>query len=213
MNSDDHSAAEASDIHHKLGQLTRQLHDTLRELGVADGLRHAAQEIPDAKSRLTYIARLTGEAADKVLTRVELAKQQQDHLMAQTHRVKDMLKDNPVAAVSKGHLMNYLDEVEQCSDHMQGHLTEIMMAQDFHDLTGQVIARVVQLATALEEQLVQLTLKTAPCIGTGAATGVAPSKPVGPTAFNLAGPVVDAKQTDVVTDQSQVDDLLASLGF
>jgi chemotaxis protein CheZ len=197
---------ESSDIHNKLGVLTRQLHDTLRELGVADGLRYAAQEIPDAKSRLTYIARLTGEAAEKVLGRVEQAKQQQDHLLAQTLHVKQLLKSDPVAAVSKGHLMNYLVDVEGCSGHMQAHLTEIMMAQDFHDLTGQVIARVVHLATALEEQLVQLTLQTAPTNTT--------TKPQQDNAHHLAGPVVDPQSNaDVVTDQSQVDDLLASLGF
>jgi len=87
-------------------------------------------------------------------------------------------------------------------------LTEIMMAQDFHDLTGQVIARVVNLANTIEQQLVQLLLQTAP-------PGVAPAAPE-PAARSeaLQGPVVDAEsRADVVTDQSQVDDLLASLGF
>lgn len=197
---------DAPHIHHKLGQLTRQLHDTLRELGVADGLRHAAQEIPDAKSRLTYIARLTGQAADKVLTRVEQAKQAQDDLMVKTQQIKQLVNDHPSAVLSEAHLMNYFDEVAQCSKHMQAHLTEIMMAQDFHDLTGQVIARVVHLASALEDQLVQLTLQTAP--------GSANQKSSPEATHDLAGPVVDASKTpDVVTDQSQVDDLLASLGF
>lgn len=197
---------DAPHIHHKLGQLTRQLHDTLRELGVADGLRHAAQEIPDAKSRLTYIARLTGEAADKVLTRVEQAKQQQDHLMLKTQQIQQLASDQPDAGVTHAYLMDYLGEVSACSDQMQAHLTEIMMAQDFHDLTGQVIARVVHLASALEEQLVQLTLQTAP--------GSQVNQPGAGATHDLAGPVVDASNNpDVVTDQSQVDDLLASLGF
>lgn len=211
----------ASDIHNKLGQLTRQLHDTMRELGVADRLRDAAQELPDAKSRLTYIARLTGEAAEKVLNRVDQARQQQDHIIAETRRVKELMQENPVAAVSKGHLMNYLNDVESCGENMNAHLTEIMMAQDFHDLTGQVIARVVNLASALEEQLVQMLIQTAPGASvttpkpalTSGTMAAATAGAVVATA-DLAGPVVNANgNPDVVTDQSQVDDLLASLGF
>ena len=86
------------------------------------------------------------------------------------------------------------------------HLTEIMMAQDFHDLTGQVIARVVALAATIEQQLVQLVIQTAP-------SNAVPA-PIEKPHEHLSGPVVDPESaTDVVTDQSQVDDLLASLGF
>ena len=61
-------------VHYKVGVLTRQLHDSLNELGYADRLRGSMGELPDAQSRLSYIARLTGEAAEKVLNRVELAR-------------------------------------------------------------------------------------------------------------------------------------------
>ena len=67
-------AAQVGEVHHKIGHLTRQLHDALSELGIAERLRGTVGEIPDAKSRLTYIARLTGEAAEKVLNRVDQAK-------------------------------------------------------------------------------------------------------------------------------------------
>ena len=66
------------DVHQKIGLLTRQLHDSLTELGYADQLRNTMGELPDAQSRLSYIARLTGEAAEKVLTRVERAKLQHE---------------------------------------------------------------------------------------------------------------------------------------
>ena len=59
------------EVHQKIGALSRQLHDALKELGYADQLRGTMGELPDAQSRLSYIARLTGEAAEKVLTRVE----------------------------------------------------------------------------------------------------------------------------------------------
>jgi chemotaxis protein CheZ len=196
--------AGSPDVHHKIGTLTRQLHDTLNQLGYADKLKGSVNELPDAQSRLSYIARLTGEAAEKVLSRVELAKTQHDYIASETRRVAALLVKDPVAAVATGAVYNFVNDVEQVSKDIDGHLTEIMMAQDFHDLTGQVIARVVNLAATIEEQLVQLLIQTAP-----PAAVAAP-----PVQQALQGPVVDAsKAGDVVTDQSQVDDLLASLGF
>lgn len=202
--------AENADVHHKIGQLTRQLHDTLRELGMAEKLRGSAEELPDAKSRLSYIAKLTGEAAEKVLNRVDQAKNQHDYIAAETHRVKALMVQDPVAAVAKGHIMNFLTDMEQSSQAIDQHLTEIMMAQDFHDLTGQVIARVVNLATTIEDQLVGLLIQTAPP-HTVVAKPSAPSVEGHPV---LQGPVINPEgNTEVVTSQSEVDDLLASLGF
>ena len=194
------------DVHHKIGLLTRQLHSALNELGYADQLRSTMGELPDAQSRLSYIARLTGEAAEKVLGRVEQAKSLHDHVASETRRVVNSLVADPVAAVAKGEIYNFLTDVERATQEADSHLTEIMMAQDFHDLTGQVIARVVNLAATIEEQLVQLLIQTAPPNIQAAPTEIARE--------HLAGPVVDPERTpDVVTNQSQVDDLLASLGF
>lgn len=197
---------QVDDVHHKIGHLTRQLHDALSELGIAEQLRGTVGEIPDAKSRLTYIARLTGEAAEKVLNRVDQAKAEHERLSEQTKAVRAAMLKDPVTAVASGQLFNFLNDVERTGQEMDSHLTEIMMAQDFHDLTGQVIARVVSLAANIESQLVQLLLQTAPA---DAPAAVAVARREG-----LQGPVVDPGATpDVVTDQSQVDDLLASLGF
>jgi len=86
-----------------------------------------------------------------------------------------------------------------------------MMAQDFHDLTGQVIAKVVNLAASIEEQLVELLIQTAPADTVVKAPTPAPAADYQPA---LSGPVVNAAgNADVVTGQSEVDDLLASLGF
>lgn len=200
------TSADAIAIHQKIGLLTRQLHDSLNELGYADQLRGTMDELPDAQSRLTYIVRLTGEAAEKVLGRVDLAKEQHDHLAAETKRVTKALVQDPVRAVASGEIMNYLTDVAGVTKAADEHLTEIMMAQDFHDLTGQVIARVVTLAATIEKQLVQLVLQTAPPNVVLA--------PIEKPQEHLSGPVVNPETaTDVVTDQSQVDDLLASLGF
>lgn len=200
-------ASPTVDIHHKIGVLTRQLHDSLNGLGLAGKLKGTAEELPDAKSRLNYIARLTGEAAEKVLNRVDQAKAQHAHLTAETRRVAALIVKDPVAAVAKGHVLNFVHDVEKTSQDVDQHLTEIMMAQDFHDLTGQVIAKVVALAANIEEQLVQLLIQTAP----PTASVATPASAYVPA---LSGPVVNPEgNTEVVTGQSEVDDLLASLGF
>ena len=103
----------SADVHHKIGLLTRQLHDSLNELGYADKLRGSMGELPDAQSRLSYIARLTGEAAEKVLNRVEQAKAQHDFIASETRRVVAALVKDPVAAVAKGEIMNFLTDVER----------------------------------------------------------------------------------------------------
>ena len=238
---------DQGNVHNKIGLLTRQLHDSLRELGYADRLRGAAEELPDAQNRLSYIARLTGEAAEKVLTLVDDAKDRQTDIVAQTKKMRQSMIADPVAAVAKGHIMNYLEDMEKATEIVDNQLTDIMMAQDFHDLTGQVIAKVVRLASNLETQLVELLLQTAPPAAASALTlatvvdapaaetvsaadaddvwaaalaEAAPSAAEAPTSTpaspahpRLEGPVVDPNTPDVVTSQSQVDDLLASLGF
>ncbi len=205
-------AALPVDVHQQLGALTRQLHDSLNGLGLADKVKDWAGELPDAKSRLSYIARLTGQAAEKVLNQVDQAKAQHDFIAAETRRIGELIVKDPVAAVAKGHVMNFIHDVDQASKKVDEHLTEIMMAQDFHDLTGQVIAKVVNLAATIEEQLVQLLIQTAP--PESSVKAPTPHEPYKPEKPDLQGPVVDgAGRSDVVTDQSQVDDLLASLGF
>lgn len=211
----------AQDVHQRIGVLTRQLHDALRGLGLTDKMKTWAGEIPDAKSRLSYIARLTGEAAEKVLNNVDQAKAQHDYIAAETRRIGALIVKDPVAAVAKGHVMNFIHDVEDATKHIDKNLTDIMMAQDFHDLTGQVISKVVTLAANIEEQLVQLLIVTAPTepvtkppeasvknVESPAAGFVIHEHPV------LQGPVVNPEgNPDVVKGQSEVDDLLASLGF
>ena len=212
------SADLSQDVHQRIGQLTRQLHDSLRGLGLTDKMKSWAGEIPDARSRLSYIARLTGESAEKVLNNVDQAKAHHDHIAAETRRIGGLIVANPVAAVAKGHVMNFISDVEQASHEIDKNLTNIMMAQDFHDLTGQVVAKVVSLVSNVETELVQLLILTAPADSavtpppTPAPAPVAFTEPI--TAPILNGPVIDPEgNPDVVKGQSEVDDLLASLGF
>jgi chemotaxis protein CheZ len=197
-------AAQASpEIFQQLGHITRQLHDTLQQLGVMPKLQHAADNLPDARSRLTYIARKTGEAADKVLNSVDRAKAEHLHIATATRSIAEAIVRDPVKAVASGAVMNFVADVERSTAHIDTHLTDIMMAQDFHDLTGQVVAKVVSLATELEDSLVKLLVQAAP-----------PEQAKKVEESLLNGPVVNPEgRTDVVQNQGEVDDLLASLGF
>jgi chemotaxis protein CheZ len=190
----------------QLGSITRQLHDALKELGYADKLKGTVDQLPDAQSRLSYIARLTGEAAEKVLNHVDGAKSEQETIAQRGRQLTSTIAAVPGLAKAMPELLNWSKDVVELSEKSDARLTEIMMAQDFHDLTGQVINRVVQLAATIEEQLLALLLQSAP-------TG-APGQDKAYDMNALEGPVVDAEgRTDVVTDQKDVDDLLASLGF
>jgi chemotaxis protein CheZ len=187
----------------QIGHLTRLLHDTLQQLGVMPKLQIAADGLPDARSRLTYIANKTAEAAGKVLDSVDSAKAEHEHIAAETRRLADLLVADPVKAVASGAVMNFVGDVEARTANIDRHLTDIMMAQDFHDLTGQVVAKVVSLANDLEDSLVKLLVSVVP----------AEQREKVEQAV-LHGPVVDASgRTDVVSNQTEVDDLLASLGF
>jgi chemotaxis protein CheZ len=183
--------------------LTRLLHDTLQQLGVMPNLQTAADGLPDARSRLAYIAEKTATAADKVLTSVDRAKEEHQSISQQTRELASALTADPVRAVASGAVFNFVTEVESRTQRIDQHLTDIMLAQDFHDLTGQVVAKVVRLANDLEDSLVKLLVQVVPA---------EQREKVDPSVLN--GPVVNAAgRTDVVTDQGEVDDLLASLGF
>jgi chemotaxis protein CheZ len=196
------SPGASPEVFQQLGAITRQLHDTLVQLGVIPKLQIAAEGLPDARSRLNYIAEKTGAAAEKVLNSVDCAKADHAHIIEETRRIAAAIVADPVKAVASGSILNFVTEVEQTTARIDNHLTDIMMAQDFHDLTGQVVAKVVALASELEDSLVRLLVQAAP-----------PDQ-AQKVEQHLQGPVVDAAgRTDVVSNQGEVDDLLASLGF
>ena len=186
----------------QLGTLTRLLHDTLQQLGVMPRLQSAADGLPDARSRLSYIAEKTAAAADKVLTSVDRAKEEHQAISRQTRELAAALGADPVRAVASGAVFNFVADVEARTGRIDQHLTDIMLAQDFHDLTGQVMAKVVKLAAELEDSLVKLLVQ------------VVPAEQREKVYPGLHGPVVRAEgRTDVVNGQGEVDELLASLGF
>jgi chemotaxis protein CheZ len=195
--------AVSPEVFQQLGSITRLLHDTMQQLGVMPKLQIATDGLPDARSRLSYIATKTADAANKVLNTVDAAKAEHRQISEATRCMAELIVADPVKAVASGAVMNFVHEVETSTKRIDDHLTDIMMAQDFHDLTGQVVAKVVTLANDLEDSLVKLLIQVVP-------EGV--REQVDPSVLN--GPVVNPQgRTDVVSDQGEVDDLLASLGF
>ena len=191
------------EVFQQLGSITRLLHDTMQQLGVMPHLRAAADGLPDARSRLHYIASRTAAAADKVLNSVDAAKVDHGAIAEATREIGRAIVANPLKAVASGAVLNFVRDVEERSARIDGHLTDIMMAQDFHDLTGQVVAKVVTLANELEGSLLKLLVSVVP-----------PEKRVEIDSGALNGPVVNPEgRADVVANQGEVDDLLASLGF
>ena len=210
----------ADDMYQRLGAITRQLHEALKELGYTPVLRDAAEELPDARDRLQYIARLTGEAAEKVLNRVDEAKAEQERVLECSRQLTDTIGRVPGLKWAMPELLEWSETIRQSGERTDQHLTEIMLAQDFHDLTGQVIKKVVTLASTIEQQLLELLLESSAHApqpaSTPADTQAAPVELHHDPKVRdeLSGPVVNPDgRTDVVTSQSQVDDLLASLGF
>jgi chemotaxis protein CheZ len=196
----------------RLGHIVRQLHDSLRELGYDRSLSDIATEVTDATDRLEYIATLTEQAANKVLNSIDEAMPVQDQLIA---TAKDV--DSRWGALFEGKLG--IDEFKQLAQDSRAFATtvvetgeaekarlmQIMMAQDFQDITGQIIKKVVNITQKLERELAQLLVDTAPLTHKGKDKEKDKEKVVD----LLAGPAVPAS----AMAQNDVDDLLADLGF
>lgn len=198
-----HTEPAAFDVFQRIGNLTRSLHDALKELGYDKQIEDSIGTLPDARSRLSYIARLTGEAAEKVLNTVDSAQLQQNALITEANRLEALLDAGGDDAATRIEMKTFVGSVRGTAQQVGAQLTDIMLAQDFHDLTGQTIRKVVEIATTLEDSLVQLLMDATP------PEERATVKPEG-----LQGPVVDASgRVDVVSNQAQVDEMLESLGF
>lgn len=203
-------AARHDELLVRVGQLTRSLHESLRELGLDKVLQRVARdEIPGARDRLLYVAKMTEQAAQRVLNATDAASPLQEQveqgassLMAEW---QSLLAERglPPSHDLQCRTLSYLEHTRDAASATRQHLLDIMMAQDFQDLTGQVIKKVTELGHSLESQLVQLLIDFSPQDG---------SRDNGNGLLN--GPQINPNgKTDVVADQEQVDDLLESLGF
>lgn len=205
------SSASSPDLIHRIASLTRMLRENMRELGLDQAIKNAAEAIPDARDRLRYVAHMTEQAANRVLNATDAAGPIQDRL---TRTARDLdgrwnaWFEQPIEKDEAKQLVkdtrSFLADVPTQAQATQAHLMEIVMAQDFQDLTGQVITRMMDVVGTIERELLQVLLDNA---------DISPERREEVNTL-LNGPQINPEgKTDVVTSQDQVDDLLASLGF
>lgn len=198
-------------VFNQIGQMARSLHDTIGGLGYDKLIEKAVSAIPDAKDRLAYVANLTEQAACKVLNATDVAVPVVDDIANSSNALAgrwDLLFENKLSVVEFKALAEdtrrfLRQDIQQKTVVLHSQLTEIMMAQDFQDLTGQVIKKIGVLAQELEGGLMKVLLQVVP-----------ETKRTEEVESLMNGPVINAEgRNDVVVNQEQVDDLLESLGF
>jgi chemotaxis protein CheZ len=203
------AADEPVDLIARIAQVTRMLRESMRELGLDQAIKDAAYAIPDARDRLHYVARMTEQAANRVLSLAEQTQPLQESMQREAAELDERWQawfDAPVELDQARGLVDdtraLLKEIPQRAQASQNNLMDIIMAQDFQDLTGQVIMKMLGVVSAIETELVQVLVDSVPQERREEASSL------------LNGPEVNPEgKVEVVTSQDQVDDLLASLGF
>jgi chemotaxis protein CheZ len=193
----------------RIGRMTRQLHESLQELRLDATLADVANEIPDARNRLKYVTEMCERSAKKVLDALDTLSPLQEASRDASEKLRErwerlLLEREPP---DQG-FMDLFEETRHLlaknverADLASGLYTEIMMAQDFQDLTGQVCRKIERITERIEAQLLKLLLDTAPDVAR-------PRR-----SEELEGPQISAGQGNAVNSQTEVDDLLSSLGF
>jgi len=198
----------------ELGKLTREFHEALNNFRLDSRVATLAQqEIPDARDRLSYVINMTEQSANRTLTAVEQSLPGTDVLERRAADLKEKwgrFTRKEMDAQSFRALAREMEEfLAICSvelPRLRNNLQEVLMAQGFQDLTGQIIRRVITLVEELERNLVQLVRISGQNLLPEQRAEV--KGPVG-----VSGPPVPGLDVDTVSGQDEVDDLLSSLGF
>lgn len=205
-----------SELFNEVGKLTRELHEAMNNFNLDDRLVDLTNnDMPNTRERLNYVITTTEDAANKTLgyiedtlpltTALELTADKIDKSWHR-FRMKEMNADE-FRSLSK-EIETYLPEVKQHSEQIHANLSEMMLAQGFQDLTGQVIRQVIELVEEVENNLVRLVQVA----GQPIENKTKNNKVVDP--IKAEGPQINqGDNPDVVNDQDEVDDLLSSLGF
>jgi len=208
------SSVSESQLFQDVGRLTRQLHDTLSNFAIDTKFAEMARkDIPDAKERLNYVITMTEQAANQTMDVVERLLPVSDEMNAQANRLAEnwqrfLVRKMPFEEFRSmsQELTDYFEYSVGSLETMQSGLNEVLMAQGFQDITGQIIRRVIDLVHNLENSMVELIR-----ISGGIAAREEPEQTP-----DLPGPVVpgvDDQEGDTASSQDEVDDLLSSLGF
>lgn len=197
-------AAEPTEqLLNRIGQLTRMLRESMRELGLDQAIKEAAEAIPDARDRLGYVARMTEQAANRVLNAAEDIQPMQADMQRDAQSLALRWEQEPAGSPDlTADTRAFLSDICGKAQRTQDNLLDIIMAQDFQDLTGQVIMRMLGVVGAIEKELVQVLIENVPTEKREDADSL------------INGPQTRTDgRADIVTNQDQVDDLLSSLGF
>lgn len=196
-------------MYERLGGIVRMLHDSLRQLGYDRSLSNVVDQVSDAQGRLDHIAMLTEQAANKVLNTVDTCMPAQEELgktasdmEERWHRLFEGKLGIEEFKVLAGDSKQFAATVLAASDAEKARLLDIMMAQDFQDITGQLIKKIIAITNIVERELAQLLRDNAP---PEVRAAMAEQKP----AELMQGP--SAPETAMAQDD--VDSLLADLGF
>ena len=203
-----------SALYQELGKLTREIHDSIQAFGNDDRISELTTEtIPDAKERLSFIVTKTNEAAHKTIEGAEQTitlvgdlSGRASGLQArwQQFRRRELSKQDFIAL--NDDIDKFLASVETESSQINGKMTDIMLAQDYQDITGQMIKQVVSMVQEVEEKLVRLVTISGVSRQIDESKQRSAEKPVGPQ-------LPSADDANIMSSQGDVDDLLASLGF
>ncbi|MGJ3351965.1 protein phosphatase CheZ [Providencia sp. Je.9.19] len=190
----------------RIGTLMRTLRESMRELGLEKSVQQAVASIPDGKDRLRYIAQMTAQAAEKTLNGIDVIKPLQVKMNKDAIELQQQWQNSEAEGVSvelQGSTQAFLTQVIEDSETTKAELLEIMMAQDFQDLTGQVIKKMMEVVEEAEKQLLALLVENTP----------PEMRAKQQTDSLLNGPQINKEGVNVMASQSQVDDLLDELGF
>lgn len=207
---------QESDLFQEVGKLTRELHDSLNNFDVDSRLVDLAEnEMSDTRDRLNFVIKTTEAATHKTLGFIDQTfpltselKQTSEKISESWHRFRIKEMDADEFQSLENEIDAYLPKIKQHSEKIHANLSEIILAQGFQDITGQVISQVIDLVGEVERNLVQL-VKVA---GKHIDSTKKDNKKVDP--IKAEGPQINAEDNpDVLNNQDEVDDLLSSLGF
>lgn len=208
-------------LYQEVGRLTRALHSAITNFQIDAGNRAEASDMTDATDRLGYVVELTEKAANKTLDLVEESLPIADEMRQEAGELKqewarlvqrDMTPDEFRSLYWR--LDEYFKKLDADTSSLSNNMTQILMAQDFQDLTGQVINKVTGLVKEVEASLVDLVYMASQVEAiTGIVTQGDDNKNTVDMNMKGHGPQIDLEKEDVMASQDDVDDLLSSLGF
>jgi chemotaxis protein CheZ len=199
----------------EVGKMTRQLHNALESFRRDTRIESLAQqEIPDARQRLSYVIEMTQKSADRTLSAVEETMPVAKKIAKQSGKLSQAWKRfrNRELSIEQFRELSsliemFLTDIEHDAAFMKNNLNDVLMAQDFQDLTGQIIKKVIDLVEEVEGNLVELIRLTGDRFTNTVDSHEEHTNPEGPQLPGVS------KDKDVMANQDEVDDLLSSLGF